>query len=143
MGSKAINKALLSHLENNLPTGITAADVLWPNLSLSPSANQNWLTASVEPVDEDRLVMTGNQSSGIRTTDLLTISVFVPKDNGSFPALSIADELKATFREQKIVTEDGTIIRTRVPRTLNAGPTDQFGNTYYQVEIQVPVYHLN
>ena len=90
-------QAFISHLINNLPTGVTVNDVAFENKKFKPKNKDLWLAAYYIPATSDMM--------GKSTTDrdeergLYQVSVFVPlnSDNYDNVQLRAIDELKSAF----------------------------------------------
>ena len=90
-------QAFISHLINNLPTGVTVNDVAFENKKFNPKGIGLWLAAYYIPAASDMM--------GKSTTDrdeergLYQVSVFVPlnSDNYDNVQLQAIDELKSAF----------------------------------------------
>jgi len=90
-------QAFISHLINNLPTGVTVNDVAFENKKFNPKGKGLWLAAYYIPATSDMM--------GKSTTDrdeergLYQVSVFVPlnSDNYDNVQLQAIDELKSAF----------------------------------------------
>ena len=90
-------QAFISHLINNLPTGVSVNDVAFENKKFNPKNKDLWLAAYYIPATSDMM--------GKSTTDrdeergLYQVSVFVPlnSDNYDNVQLQAIDELKSAF----------------------------------------------
>jgi len=90
-------QAFLSHLINNLPAGLTTADVAFENKKFKPKNKDLWLAVYYIPATSDMM--------GKSTTDrdeergLYQVSVFVSLNNDNYDntQLQAIDELKSAF----------------------------------------------
>jgi hypothetical protein len=85
-----VEQDLTDHLANNLPTGITNAQVKWANAPFVTPNNAPWLRATmISPVVIDQ------DASGCyrEYQGQFIVDVFHPKDTGTRAALNMANEI--------------------------------------------------
>lgn len=99
MTPDAIRSALAGHLANNLPSGLTAADVAWPNRAFTPPAGL-WARFTCLPgVAEER--EKGAAGVGLRA-GVLIIGLFAPLGSGTSAVLGIAAAIESLYRRASV-----------------------------------------
>jgi len=91
-------QALLTQLINNLPTGLTTADIAFENKNFNPANKPLWLAAYFIPATNDILgksAQSGNEDRGV-----FQVSVFVSLNNEDYDntQLQAIDQLMASFK---------------------------------------------
>lgn len=91
-------QALLTQLINNLPTGLTTADIAFENKNFNPKNKPLWLAAYFIPATNDILgksAQSGNEDRGV-----FQVSVFVSLNNEDYDntQLQAIDQLMASFK---------------------------------------------
>lgn len=103
-------QAFISHLLNNLPSGVSVSDVAFENKKFNPKNKSLWLAAYYIPATSE--MMGKSTSDKDEERGLYQVSVFVPlnSNNCDNTQLQAIDELKAAFRyNTQIVYNDQTI----------------------------------
>jgi hypothetical protein len=89
-----VEKDLTDYLAANLPSGIVAARVSWPNAPFTTPTNLPWLRASIaSPVRIDK-----DAANSFRIYQgFFYIDVFHPKKTGSVAAMTTAEAIALSF----------------------------------------------
>ena len=97
MSQLNIKQAFISHLINNLPTGVSVNDVAFENKKFNPKNKDLWLAAYYIPATSDMMGKSATDRDEER--GLYQVSVFVPlnSDNYDNVQLQAIDELKSAF----------------------------------------------
>ena len=90
-------QAFLSHLINNLPAGLTTADVAFENKKFDPKNKDLWLAAYYIPATSQPLGKTSADFDDER--GLYQVSVFVSLDSDNYDnaQLQAIDDIKSAF----------------------------------------------
>ena len=91
-------QALLTQLINNLPTGLTTADIAFENKNFNPANKPLWLAAYFIPATND--VLGKSAESGNEDRGVFQVSVFVSLNNEDYDntQLQAIDQLMASFK---------------------------------------------
>ena len=103
-------QAFISHLSNNLPSGVSVGDVAFENKKFNPKNKSLWLAAYYIPATSEMMGKSDNDRDEER--GLYQISVFVPLNSVNYDnaQLQAIDELKVAFRyNTQLVYNDQTV----------------------------------
>ncbi len=103
-------QAFLSHLINNLPAGLTTADIAFENKKFNPKGKDLWLAAYYIPATSEMMGKSDNDRDEER--GLYQISVFVPLNGVNYDnaQLQAIDELKVAFRYNTQLVYNGQTV---------------------------------
>ena len=103
-------QAFITHLLNNLPSGLTASDVAFENKKFNPKNKDLWLAAYYIPATSEMMGKSDDDRDEER--GLYQISVFVPLNNTSYDntQLQAIDELKVAFRYNTELVYNGQTV---------------------------------
>ena len=117
-------QALLTQLINNLPTGLTTADVAFENKEFDPSGKSLWLACYFIPATSDSLGKTLASSDEQR--GIFQVSVFVAINSGNYDTnqLTAIDEILTAFRYSTSTVYNGTTVDI-LESTINNGTENE------------------
>lgn len=126
-------QALITHLINNLPTGLTTADVAFENHKFDPANKSLWLAAYFIPATTE--AMGQSPSSGDEQRGIFQISVFVALNSQEFDTaqLTAIDELISAFRYNTQMVYNTQTVQA-LECTVNTGSESE---AWYQRDISV------
>lgn len=115
-------QALLDHLLNNLPTGVSDGDVARENQkpSFDPSGKSLWLDTHWQEASNDTMGKTAASSDEQRGFFQIDVNVPLVDYYNDNLLLSITDELASTFQYGTVVTYNGQSVDILNNDTSNA-----------------------
>lgn len=118
------------NIKNRLNTQWGASTpVAWPNVAFKPVTDQAWIRLTIKDGPCHRVELGAGQIHE-RGGGTIYVQVFVPEGKGTSPALTLADQIAAIFREW---TYDNIACRTPSIRDFGSD-----GNGWYQVNVETP-----
>lgn len=126
-------QACITHLINNLPSGLTTADVAFENRKFDPSNKDLWLAAYFIPASTE--AMGQSASSGDENRGVFQISVFVSINGGDYDntQLSAIDELISAFKYNTQMVYNTQTVQV-LESTVNTGSENE---AWFQRDISV------
>lgn len=105
-------QALITHLLNNLPSGVTSDDVAFENREFNPKGKNLWLSAYYMPATTE--AMNKSNSSSNEDRGWLQVSVFVKLNSANFDnsLLYVIDHIKTAFKYNTILVYNGQSVAT-------------------------------
>lgn len=113
-------QALITNLINNLPIGLTSADVAFENKTFDPSGKDIWIAAYFIPATTKALGKTISDCDEQR--GIFQVSIFIVKNNANYDyyQLQTLDEIVVAFRyNTKLVYNAQTVYISE--STVNSG----------------------
>lgn len=107
----------------------TTTPIAWPNSAFRPVTGAAWLEARVVTQDAFNVDLVSNRR--VRHPGLLSLTLYVPANEGDGEALAMADTLSAIFRN---VNVSGCIFRAPTVRPLGAD------GAWYRVQVDAPFW---
>lgn len=126
-------QALVTHLINNLPSGLTTADVAFENRRFDPANKPLWLAAYFIPASTEMMGKSITDSDEQR--GIFQVSVFVALNSDEFDTaqLTAIDELITAFKyNTQMVYNTQTV--SALESTVNTGSESE---AYYQRDISI------
>ncbi len=126
-------QALITHLINNLPSGLTTADVAFENRRFDPANKPLWLAAYFIPASTEMMGKSVTDSDEQR--GIFQVSVFVALNSDEFDTaqLTAIDELITAFKyNTQMVYNTQTV--SALESTVNTGSESE---AYYQRDISI------
>ena len=126
-------QACITHLINNLPSGLTTADIAFENRKFDPSGKDLWLAAYFIPASTEMMGKSATDKDEQR--GIFQISVFVSLNSEEFDnaQLTAIDELISAFKyNTQMVYNTQTV--TTLESTVNTGSESE---AWYQRDISV------
>ena len=126
-------QALITHLVNNLPTGISVGDVAFENKKLDPANKSLWLAAYFIPVSTEAMGKT--PASGDENRGIFQISVFVAINGVEYDnaQLTAIDELTSAFKYNTQMVYTTQTVQA-LETTVNTGTESE---AWYQRDISI------
>jgi hypothetical protein len=126
-------QACITHLVNNLPSGLTTADVAFENKKFDPSSKSLWLAAYFVPASTEATGQSNSMDDEQR--GIFQISVFVSLNSNDYDntQLSAIDELISAFRYNTQMVYNTQTVQV-LESTVNAGSESE---AWYQRDISV------
>lgn len=126
-------QALITHLLNNLPSGLAAEDVAFENRKFDPSNKELWLAAYFIPATTE--AMGQSASSGDEQRGIFQVSVFVAINGGNYDNLQLSaiDQIISAFKyNTQMVYTNQTV--QGLESTVNTGSESE---SWYQRDISI------
>ncbi len=126
-------QACITHLINNLPSGLTTADIAFENRKFDPSGKDLWLAAYFIPVSTEMMGKSATDKDEQR--GIFQISVFVSLNSEEFDnaQLTAIDELISAFKYNTQMVYNTQTVQT-LESTVNTGSESE---AWYQRDISV------
>lgn len=126
-------QAMISHLINNLPTGLTTADVAFESRKFDPANKSLWIAAYFIPASTESMGKT--DSSGDEQRGIFQVSVFVALNSDDFDnaQLTAIDELIIGFKYNTEMVYNSQSVRT-LESTVNSGSESE---AWYQRDLSI------
>ena len=126
-------QACITHLINNLPSGLTTADVAFENNKFNPANKDLWLAAYFIPVSTE--AMGQSAASGDEQRGIFQVSVFVPINGDNFDndQLSAIDQLITAFKYNTQMVYTTQTVQV-LSSTVNTGSESE---SWYQRDISI------
>ena len=126
-------QACITHLINNLPSGLTTADIAFENRKFDPSGKDLWLAAYFIPASTEMMGKT--DISGDEQRGIFQVSVFVSLNSEEFDnaQLTAIDELISAFKYDTQLVYNTQTVQT-LESTVNTGSESE---AWYQRDISV------
>ncbi|HHZ69304.1 MAG TPA: hypothetical protein EYN54_03265 [Methylococcaceae bacterium] len=127
-------QACITHLINNLPSGLTTADVAFENKTFDPSNKDLWLAAYFIPVSTE--AMGQSAASGDEQRGIFQVSVFIPiggKHGDDNAQLSAIDQLISAFKYNTQMVYTTQTVQV-LSSTVNTGSESE---SWYQRDISI------
>ena len=124
-------QAMITHLLNNLPTGLTSDDVAFENYKFNPANKDLWLAVYFIPASTEMMGKSDTDKDEQR--GIFQISVFVALNSKNFDTLQLTaiDELIKAFKyNTNMVYTTQTV--TALESTVNTGSESE---AWYQRDI--------
>ena len=117
-------QALLTQLINNLPTGLTTADIAFENKNFNPANKPLWLAAYFIPATTDATAKSSASSDEDR--GVFQVSVFVSLNNEDYDntQLQAIDQLRSAFKYNTQIVYTTQTVQT-LDSTLNNGTENE------------------
>jgi len=117
-------QALLTQLINNLPTGLTTADIAFENKNFNPKNKPLWLAAYFIPATTDATAKSSASSDEDR--GVFQVSVFVSLNNEDYDntQLQAIDQLRSAFKYNTQIVYTTQTVQT-LDSTLNNGTENE------------------
>lgn len=117
-----VESKLIGRLLSNLPAGVTASMIKFPNANFNTPNATPWLRCSLSnfgPIDQD--------ASGCYEVNsgIFTIAIFYPKGSGSQAALSLAKTIKSLYTAE--IFDDLVVESVRVNPTPEPDSSPWYG----------------
>ena len=113
-------QAFLSQLINNLPTGLTTADVAFENKKFNPANRDLWLAAYYIPATSDPLGKTSADFDDERGFYQVSVFVSLNSDDYDNRQLEAIDQIKSAFRYNTELVYNDQVVYVTSAET-NAG----------------------
>ncbi|HHZ94507.1 MAG TPA: hypothetical protein EYN67_02870 [Flavobacteriales bacterium] len=126
-------QACITHLINNLPSGLTTADIAFENRKFDPSGKDLWLAAYFIPASTEMMGKSATDKDEQR--GIFQISVFVSLNSEEFDnaQLTAIDELISAFKyNTQMVYNTQTV--TTLESTVNTGSESE---AWYQRDVSI------
>ena len=126
-------QACITHLINNLPSGLTTADIAFENRKFDPSGKDLWLAAYFIPASTEMMGKSATDKDEQR--GIFQISVFVSLNSEEFDnaQLTAIDELISAFKYNTQMVYSTQTVQT-LESTVNTGSESE---AWYQRDISV------
>jgi len=126
-------QACITHLINNLPSGLTTADIAFENRKFDPSGKDLWLAAYFIPASTEMMGKSATDKDEQR--GIFQISVFVSLNSEEFDnaQLTAIDELISAFKYNTQMVYNTQTVQT-LESTVNTGSESE---AWYQRDISV------
>ena len=135
MSQLNIKQAFVSHLIDNLPTGVTIDDVSFENKRFDPTGKALWLAAYYIPATSEMMGKSPTDSDEER--GFYQVSVFIPTniENGTYDnsLLQAIDEIKATFSYNTELVYNGQVVNI-LNTDINSG---NYSESWYQRDLTI------
>ena len=132
-------QALVTQLLNNLPVGLTVADVAFENARFDPSNKQVWLAAYFIPATSETTGKTLASSDERR--GIFQVSVFVALNSDQYDnkQLQLIDEVMAAFKYSSSVSYSGSVVDI-LESEVNNGTTNE---SWFKRDIRINYLSFN
>ena len=126
-------QALITHLLNNLPSGLTSDDVAFENYKFDPANKPLWLAAYFIPASTESTGKT--DASGDEQRGIFQVSVFVALNSKEFDTaqLTAIDELISSFKYNSQLQFSSQNVQI-LDSTVNNGSESE---AWYQRDISI------
>ena len=126
-------QALISHLINNLPTGLTTADVAFENKEFDPANKPLWLAAYFIPATTE--ASSKSTTSCDEQRGIFQVSVFVSLNNDTYDnaQLTAVDQLRSAFKYNTQLVYNTQTVQT-LDSTVNNGSESE---AFYQRDLSI------
>lgn len=126
-------QALITHLLDNLPSGLSVNDVAFENNKFDPSGKSLWLTAYFIPASSDTMGKSTDDSDEQR--GIFQISVFTAINSGEFDTaqLTVIDELISSFKYATSLVYNTQTVDI-LESTINTGSESE---SWYQRDVSI------
>ncbi len=126
-------QAMITHLLNNLPTGLTSDDVAFENYKFDPANKDLWAAAYFIPATTENMGKT--DESGDEQRGIFQVSVFVALNSKEFDTaqLTAIDELISAFKYNTQMVYTTQTVQT-LESTVNTGSESE---AWYQRDISI------
>lgn len=112
-------QALITHLLNNLPTGMTSNDIAFENRKFNPANKDLWAAVYLIPSTSESMGKTDGSANEDR--GVFQVSVFVPLNGDDFDnkQLTAIDEFNSAFKYNSQLPFLGQVVQT-LESTVNS-----------------------
>ncbi|HHZ70811.1 MAG TPA: hypothetical protein EYN54_11175 [Methylococcaceae bacterium] len=126
-------QAMITHLLNNLPTGLTSDDVAFENYKFNPANKSLWIAAYFIPATTEMMGKT--DESGDEQRGIFQVSVFVALNSKEFDTaqLTAIDELISAFKYNTQMVYTTQTVQA-LESTVNTGSESE---AWYQRDISI------
>lgn len=126
-------QACITQLVNNLPTGLTTADVAFENNKFNPQNRSLWLAAYFIPVTTEATGKTDESQNEQR--GIFQVSVFAAINGGNYDTemLTAIDELTSVFKYNTQMVYNTQTVQV-LDSTVSAGSESE---SWYQRDITI------
>ena len=90
--------AMRQRLNDNIPSGIMAQNISWPNMPIDKDANSDTLSLAIMNLDRERVTL-GASAREYRITGVVTLSVYSPREKHTVTHDAIVDEALQIYDE--------------------------------------------
>ena len=126
-------QALITHLINNLPTGISVGDVSFENNKFNPKNKPLWLAAYFIPASTEMMGKGEGDSDEQRGIFQISVFVAINGDNYDNTQLAAIDELILAFKYNTNMVYTTQTVAT-LESTVNTGSESE---AWYQRDISI------
>ena len=126
-------QALITQLVNNLPSGLTTADLAFENHKFNPANKKLWLACYFIPVSTE--MMGKSSTDRDETRGVFQVSVFVAINDNEFDnkQLQAIDEIVSSFKYNTQMPFGGQIVQA-LESTVNNGSESE---SWYQRDVSI------
>lgn len=133
MGYLDTKQALVAHLVNNTPSGLTGADIAFENRKFNPANKDLWLAAYFIPASTE--AMGKSYASSDEQRGIFQVSVFIKLNNDDFDnaQMQAIDEIVTAFRYNTNLVYNNQVVNI-LESTVNVGAESE---AWYQRDISI------